>query len=112
MDFTKTKEDDTFWGRLVESAVGTHLLNSVAGEDVSLGYWREKQDEVDFVLYNECSAAAFEVKSGGRTHGRGMDAFLTRYPGSKVFSVSAKADAGSMMIPLEEFLLSDPLEYL
>ena len=90
MDFTKTKEDDTFWGRLVESAVGTHLLNSVAGEDVSLGYWREKQDEVDFVLYNEYSAAAFEVKSGSRTHGRGMDAFLRRYPGSKVFSVSAK----------------------
>ena len=45
-------------------------------------------------------------------HGKGMDAFLTRYPGSKVFSVSAKADAGSMTIPLEEFLLSDPLEYL
>ena len=68
MDFTRAKEDDTFWGRLVESAVGTHLLNSVAGEDVSLGYWREKQDEVDFVLYNEYSATAFEVKSGSRTH--------------------------------------------
>ena len=112
MDFTRAKEDDTFWGRLVGSAVGTHLLNSVAGEDVSLGYWREKQDEVDFVLYNEYSAAAFEVKSGGRTYGRGMDVFLRRYPESKVFSVSAKVDAGSMAIPLEEFLLCDPLSYL
>ena len=112
MDFTKAKKDDTFWGRLVESAVGTHLLNSVIGEDVSLGYWREKQNEVDFVLYNEYSAAAFEVKSGGRTHGRGMDAFLKRYPESKVFSVSAEGDGGSMTIPLEEFLLSNPLDYL
>ncbi len=112
MDFIRAKEDDTFWGRLVESAVGTHLLSSITGEDVSLGYWREKQNEVDFVLYNEYSAVAFEVKSGGRTYGRGMDAFLRRYPGSKVFSISAKADAGSLAIPLEEFLLGNPLSYL
>ena len=112
IDFAKAKEDDTFWGRLVESAVGMHLLNSVVGEDVSLGYWREKQNEVDFVLYNEYSAVAFEVKSGGRTYGMGMEAFLKRYPESKVFSVSAKADAGSMVISLEEFLLSNPLSYL
>ena len=112
MDFTRAKEDDTLWGRLVESAVGTHLLNSVAGEDVSLGYWREKQDEVDFVLYNEYSAAAFEVKSGSRTHGRGMDAFLRRYPGSKVFTVSANIGPGSTAIPLEEFLIENPLSYL
>ena len=112
LDFTKAKEDDTFWGRLVESAVGTHLLNSVTGEDVSLGYWREKQDEVDFVLYNDYSAVAFEVKSGGRTHGRGMDAFLKRYPGSKVFSVSAENDCNSSTIPLEEFLQENPLSYL
>ena len=112
MDFARAKEDDTLWGRLVESAVGTHLLNSVAGEDVSLGYWREKQHEVDFVLYNEYSAAAFEVKSGSRTRGRGMDAFLRRYPGSKVFTVSANIGPGSTAIPLEEFLLENPLSYL
>ena len=112
MSFAKAKADDTFWGRLTESAVGMHLLASIAGEDVSLGYWREKQDEVDFVLYNEYSTVAFEVKSGGRTHGRGMDAFLRRYPESRVFSVSPEADAGSMVIPLEEFLLGNPLSYL
>ena len=111
-NFLRAKEDDTFWGRLVESAVGTHLINSIAGENVSLGYWREKQDEVDFVLYNEYSTAAFEVKSGGRIHGRGMDAFLKRYPRSKVFSISAKHDSGSSTIPLEEFLLGNPLSYL
>lgn len=112
MDFARAKEDDTFWGRLVESAVGTHLLNSVTGEDISLGYWRKKQDEVDFVLYNDSATVAFEVKSGGRTHGRGMDAFLSRYPDGKVYSVSSKAGTDSMTIPLEEFLLEDPLSYL
>ena len=112
MDFIRAKEDATFWGRLVESAVGTHLLNSMTGEDVSLGYWREKQNEVDFILYNEYSAVALEVKSGNRTHGRGMDAFLKRYPNSKVFAVSADNTPGSAVIPLEEFLLVNPLSYL
>ena len=112
VDFTRAKEDGTFWGRLVESAVGTHLLSSVTGEDISLGYWREKQNEVDFVLYNEYSAVAFEVKSGERTYGRGMDAFLRRYPEGKVFSVSANSDVGSLAIPLEEVLIGNPLSYL
>ncbi len=112
LSLTKAKEDDTFWGRLVESAVGTHIINSIAGEDVNLSYWREKQDEVDFVLYNEYSTAAFEVKSGSRTYGKGMEAFLKRYPKSKVFSVSAEASHDSAVIPLEEFLLGDPLSYL
>lgn len=112
LDFSKAKENDTFWGRLVESAVGVHLINSIAGEGVNLGYWREKQDEVDFVLYNEYSTVAFEVKSGGRTYGKGMDTFLKRYPESKVFSVSAKNDSNSSTIPLEEFLLGNPLSYL
>lgn len=110
--FADAKENDTFWGRLVEAAVGTHLINSIAGEDVSLSYWREKQDEVDFVLYNGHSVVAFEVKSGGRTYGKGVNAFLKRYPGSRVFTVSARRDPDSMTIPLEEFLLENPLSYL
>ena len=112
MTFAKAREDDTFWGRLVESAVGTHLLNATIGEDVRLCYWREKQAEVDFVLHDSYSTVAFEVKSCGRTHGKGMDAFLHRYPGSKVFCVSSKHDGNSMTIPLEEFLLENPREYL
>lgn len=67
---------------------------------------------MDFVLYNEYSAVAFEVKSGERTYGRGMDAFLRKYPEGKVFSVSANSDVGSLAIPLEEVLIGNPLSYL
>ncbi len=112
ISFAQAKEDNACWGRLVESAVGTHLINSVRGEDVHIGYWREKQDEVDFVLYNESSAVAFEVKSGNKTHGKGLGAFMKRYPESKAFTVSAKGNPDSSSIPLEEFLLEDPLVYM
>ena len=112
VDFTSAQKDETLWGRLVESAVGCHLINSTVGEDTRLAYWRDRQDEVDFVLYNENSAVAFEVKSGSRTAGKGMGAFLKRYPKSKVFCVSAKSAPHSSVIPLEEFLLRDPLSFL
>ena len=110
--FAKAKDDPAFWGRLTESAAGAHLINSIAGEDISLGYWREGNDEVDFVLYDDFRAVGFEIKSGSRTHGRGMDAFLKRYPGSSVYAVSVQEHPDPYMIPLEEFLLSDPLSYL
>ena len=110
--FKEAKEDETFWGRLVESAVGTHMLRSITGEDVNLGYWREGQDEADFVLYTEHSAVAFEVKSGHRIHGKGLDAFLRRYPDSVIYTISAQESANAGTIPLEEFLLENPLAYL
>ena len=48
-DFEETRTDGARWGRLVESAVGAHLLNSTAGSDVEITYWREGGMEVDFV---------------------------------------------------------------
>ena len=38
------------WGRLVESAVGAHLLNSAPADGVDVSWWREGDAEVDFVL--------------------------------------------------------------
>lgn len=34
----------------IASAIGTHLLNYARQEDYQLFYWREANDEVDFVL--------------------------------------------------------------
>ena len=110
--FAAARRDSTFWGRLVESAVGAHLINSIPSDSISLGYWREGPDEVDFVISDDKDMAAFEVKSGDRTHGRGMDLFLKRYPDARVYSVSAQGAPGSALIPLEKFLLSDPVTYL
>lgn len=42
--------DGDFWGRLVESAVGAHLIAASAGAATEVFYWRERNLEVDFVL--------------------------------------------------------------
>ena len=61
--FEEARADRSFWGRLVESAVGAHLLNTAApGTEVR--YWRQGHHEVDFVLQRGRRAVAIEVKTG------------------------------------------------
>ena len=58
----EARNDGDHWGRLVESAVGAHLLNSSFGTGIGVHYWRERNREVDFVLQQGKSVVAIEVK--------------------------------------------------
>lgn len=96
--FEDALADRTYWGRLVESAVGAHLLNTRAiGERVY--YWRDGEDEVDFVVERGPFLAAIEVKTArsGRRH-RGLLAFSKRYPRARAVLV------GPGETPLSDFL--------
>ena len=68
------------WGRLVESCVGTHLINNADICGYKLCYWRDGNDEVDYVISNGEDICAIEVKSGSRTANKGMQAFKEKYP--------------------------------
>lgn len=57
-----TKPED--WGRTVESAIGAHLINHSHTEGFILHYWRERNDEVDFVIERKGKVIGLEVKSG------------------------------------------------
>ena len=102
--FDEARADRTFWGRVVESAVGAHLYNTAAS-DISLQYWRKGQHEVDFVLQRGPRVVAIEVKSGPqRRDTSGMTEFEKQF--SPVRSLVVGADG----IPLNEFL-SEPAEH-
>jgi len=97
--FAQAKADPSFWGRLVESAVGAYLLNQTRGSQIEVFYWREDNAEVDFVVRRGQSLVAIEVKSNQDTLKRsGIDLFISHYKPSKVLLVG---DSG---IPLERFL--------
>lgn len=100
----EAKADKTLWGRVVESAVGAHLHNTLPPA-ASLHYWRERDEEVDFVLTRGPRVLGIEVKSG-RTHGtlKGFRAFKERFPKSRTLLV------GGGGVPLDEFLW-EPASY-
>ncbi|OFW71589.1 MAG: hypothetical protein A2Y55_02165 [Actinobacteria bacterium RBG_16_68_12] len=46
LPFATVRSNPEQWGRLVETAVGAHLLN----HGLTPGYWRERNRKVDFVV--------------------------------------------------------------
>ncbi len=96
--FEEAKVDRAHWGRLVESAVGAHLLNGIRGTDRELTYWREGGAEVDFVLRRGDQITAIEVKSNHDRLGSGMDLFVKKFHPNRVLLI------GEEGIPLKKFL--------
>lgn len=103
--FKEAKNNTSYWGRLVESAVGAHLFNAIMGTQINLYYWSSGNKEVDFVLEKVKDLVAIEVKSGKHSQkAPGLDVF------SKNFKVKSNILVGEHGIPLEEFLMISPAE--
>jgi len=106
LSFRAARADQDFWGRLVESAVGAHLVNSAAGKS-EVFYWRDRGREVDLVFRANRHVVAIEVTSGRRKDSLpGLDAFGEAYPRVRKLLV------GGQGIPVEEFLLTPPEKWL
>ena len=102
--FQTARQDREYWGRLVESVIGAHLINNSRGKNVEVFYWLERNREVDFVLRTGANIVAIEVKSGRkRERLAGMEVF------SRTFRVKRQLLIGTGGIPVDEFL-SEPME--
>lgn len=107
LSFKAAQQGRDFWGRLVESAVGAHILNSTAGTGIEVFYWREWNHQVDFVLRLGQTITAIEVKSGQhRNTLPGMEAF------AKAFKPQHQLLVGGQGMPLEGFFLTPVGRYL
>ena len=104
--FADVVHDPAAWGRMVESAIGAHLLNIAAAKKYALNYWREGGNEVDFVVQKGKHCIAIEVKSNASSTGKGMQMFNDRFHPKKILLVG---DSG---IPVGQFLAMDPEEWL
>ncbi len=105
-DFDAARADHTHWGRLVESAVGAHLINTRL-PDTQLNYWREGPLEVDFILQSDRGTLAIEVKSGKRfAVPKGLAAFCAQYSAARPLLV------GEGGVPVAEFLARPADEWI
>ena len=92
------------WGRCVESAVGAHLVNQSFVKGYEVMYWRDGDDEIDFVLKKGERLVAIEVKSNRESHTGAMSRFRTRFNPHGIMIVGPEG------MGVEEFLLLDPTE--
>lgn len=90
--------DPALRGRLVESAIGAYLLNRAAVERFEVRWWRDGNQEVDFVIRRGERLTAIEVKSGRVKSLGGLEAFMNRFPNARPLVVGGDANS------VEDFL--------
>ena len=92
------------WGRMVESAIGAHLINHSLTNGFTVHYWREKNKEVDFVIEKRGKVVALEIKSGDAGNTSGMTAFKDKFNPHKILLI------GKNGLPWQNFLKMNPNE--
>jgi predicted AAA+ superfamily ATPase len=102
--FSKITQNPAAWGRIVESSIGSHVLNASISRDFSAYYWRDRDQEVDFILERRGKVVAVEVKSNDSGTLKGLSLFRTHFPNTKIMMV------GKNGLPWQEFLTIDPVE--
>ena len=99
--FDEVIEDPKLWGRYVESAIGAHLVSQAGIVGYKVYYWRERNEEVDYILVRNRKKVAIEVKTGRRTTNKGLTTFASSYKPHRSIVV------GSGGLSVEEFLTMD-----
>lgn len=93
--------DRKAWGHIFESGIGAYLVSQSFIHRFEVFYWRERNDEVDFVLRKKGSVIAIEVKSNAEKRTEGLDKFRQLFKPQSSFIVG---DGG---IDVEDFLSMD-----
>lgn len=86
------------WGHIFESAIGAYLVSQSFVHRFEVFYWRERNDEVDFILRKKGSVIAIEIKSNAEKQTCGLESF------KKLFSPKTAFIVGDGGISAEEFL--------
>jgi predicted AAA+ superfamily ATPase len=107
LTFSDWRQNNSQWGRLVEVAVGAHIINSSFGTDLEVYYWRDHNREVDYLLKCADKLLAIEVKSGFfKGYHSGMNNFKIKYPDARLLLVGGEG------ISVEEFISHPILHWL
>jgi predicted AAA+ superfamily ATPase len=92
------------WGHIIESAVGAHLINYSISYNFSVYYWRERNDEVDFIVEKGGKTIALEIKSNDSQSGKGLEVFNRKFKPDKSYLISNRG------LSWQEFLKINPAE--
>lgn len=86
------------WGHIFESGIGAHILSQAFTHRFEVFYWRDRNDEVDFILRKHNSIIAIEVKSNAESQTTGLERFKHEFAPKTALIV------GNNGIPAADFL--------
>lgn len=86
------------WGRYFESAIGAHIVSQAFVDRFDVYYWRDGNEEVDYVLQKKNRVIAIEVKSNHEKYTSGMKKFKERFHPDETLLVGPEG------MGVEEFL--------
>lgn len=98
LTFEQAIMDRKAWGHIFESGIGSYLVSQAFIHRFEVYYWRERNDEVDFILRKKGSVVAIEIKSNAEKRTDGLDKFRQLFKPQSSFIVG---DGG---IRAEDFL--------
>ena len=101
LTFEQAITDRKAWGHIFESGIGAYLVSQSFVHRFEVFYWRERNDEVDFILRKKGSVVAIEVKSNAEKRTEGLEKFRQLFKPQKSFIIG---DGG---IGAEEFFSMD-----
>lgn len=99
--FEQALLDRKAWGHIFESGVGAYIVSQGFAHRFEVYYWRERNDEVDFILKKKGAIVALEVKSNAEKSNTGLQKFKTMFQPKEVLVI------GEGGLPVEEFLAMD-----
>ena len=77
--FQDAISDSKQWGQIFESAIGAYILSESFVHRFEVFYWRDGNDEVDFILKKNRKIVAIEVKSNGEAYTKGLERFREQF---------------------------------
>lgn len=101
LTFEQAITDRRAWGHIFESGIGAYLVSQAFVRRFEVFYWRERNDEVDFILRKNKSAVAIEIKSNAEKRTAGLDKF------KELFNPIASFVVGDGGIAAKEFFNMD-----
>ena len=102
LSFDQALIDRSSWGHIFESGIGAYLVSQSFVHRFEVFYWRDRNDEVDFILRKKGSVVAIEVKSNAEKRTSGLEAF------NEQFNPKLSLIVGDGGISVEEFLTLSP----
>jgi predicted AAA+ superfamily ATPase len=102
--FSEIVQKPAEWGHIIESSVGAYLINNSIPQNYSVYYWRERNDEVDFILERKGKTIAIEIKSNNSENNKGLEVFNKKFEPDKLYIITNRG------LTWQEFLKISPVE--